>query len=105
MRAGDLCIRPDRLLDQFDAALRPPGLQRDDAQHVQRIEMAGLGIENFQVDAFGRRQIALPVPHQSLPEPGLQCRHFLHLRRRSWRGYFVSSAKAPFQSSGGGFFR
>jgi hypothetical protein len=41
---------------------------------VQRIEMAGLGIENFQVDTFGRRQIALPVPHQSLPEPGLQCR-------------------------------
>jgi hypothetical protein len=72
------------------------------SQHMQRIEMPRLFIQNLQIDALHGRQILLPMQRQPLPESGLQCRRSL-VSRDDTRVYFVNSAKAPFQSSGGGF--
>jgi hypothetical protein len=75
---------------------------------VQRVEVLRLLVQDFLVDALRGCNFSLPMQAQSLPEPGLQCHRSL-IPYRNWvrdakAGYFVSNAKAPFQSSGGGFF-
>jgi hypothetical protein len=87
------------------ARRRSPCLQGDDAEHVLGIEVLRLLVQDFPVDALGRRQIALPVQRQSLPGVCLQCRLVVIHGCGRWaleRGYFFNSWKAPFQSGGGG---
>ena len=72
MSNGDLWVEPDRLPDQLDAALRPPCLEGNDSEKVQRIEVIGLLLQNSPIDALRIRQFSLLVQRQSLLEFGLQ---------------------------------
>jgi hypothetical protein len=74
MRRGDFFVQRDRFPEQLDAAPGTPCLQGDHSQHMQRIEMLRLSLQNIQINALRGRKIALPMQRQPLPEPGLQCR-------------------------------
>ena len=41
------------LVNEGDAFFRPAGLNRQDAEHVKRLEVAGIAGENFPIDLFG----------------------------------------------------
>ncbi len=54
---GDRGVDPDRLADQVNGQLGPPGLKRDDTQQVQAVGVAGVHRQDLTVQTFGVGQV------------------------------------------------
>ena len=58
-------IDADSLCDQLDAPLGPAGLDRNNSQQVQRIEVARNTLKHFFVETLGFDELALLMEIQS----------------------------------------
>ncbi|MDH2383214.1 hypothetical protein [Bradyrhizobium sp. CER78] len=72
VRVRDVVVEPDGSPDQVNAALAAAGLRGNQAQQMQRIEVAWLLSENVLVDLLCRRQLPPLMQRKSLREHGLR---------------------------------
>ncbi|MES5484514.1 hypothetical protein QMZ05_17295 [Bradyrhizobium sp. INPA03-11B] len=72
VRIRDVAVEPDRAPDQINAALAAAGLRGNQAQQMQRIEVAWLPSENVFIDLLCRRQLPPLMQRESLREHGLR---------------------------------
>jgi hypothetical protein len=55
-----------------------------DSEEVQCVEVVGLSLQNFPIDALGVREFPLLMERHCLLELGLQCRRNWSLDLRAW---------------------
>jgi hypothetical protein len=61
-------VQRDRLSNDFDALFEATLLERDDAQHVQRLEIVGLALQRRIVMSFRLDKLALLMARKALTE-------------------------------------
>ena len=79
---GHARLDRDRLADQLDGDVRPAGLDTEDAEQVQGVEMAGFGSEHLLVALAGFVQTPRLMQGQALVADRLQSRAVRWLRLR-----------------------